>query len=107
MKSRHKESQRYPGCTRYGEVAINNEVDRMLHPSGSQEFAIRAGCFRIGQLVAREEITESHAQRTLDWLGDNIPDLDPGRPWDRDQLRRDKMGKAFDQGKAAPWDRNA
>jgi len=91
-------AKRYPDCTRFGEIAIDDVVQRIMTAQlGGQEITIRTESFRIGCLVADQDISERRGRSTVDWLVTNIPDLGP-EPWDRRKLR-EKIDRAVTQGK--------
>jgi hypothetical protein len=90
--------RRYPDCTRFGEIAIDDVVHRILTaPEGQQEITIRCESFRIGCLLGDRDISQERARRTVDFLTGKIRDR--GVPWDRAELRR-KIERAVDQGQA-------
>jgi hypothetical protein len=90
-------AKRYPDCTRFGEVAIDDVVQRiMTAPVGAQEVTIRTETFRIGCLLADRDISERRGRETIAWLVKNIPDRGP-EPWDRRRLR-EKIERAVAQG---------
>jgi hypothetical protein len=89
--------KRYHDCTRFGEVAIDDVVHRIMTAQlGAQELIIRTETFRIGCLVGDRDISERRGRSTVDWLVKNIPDLGP-EPWDRRKLR-EKIEQAVAQG---------
>jgi hypothetical protein len=91
--------RRYPDCTRFGEIAIDDVVHRILDaPLGSQEITIRTESFRIGCLVQDRDISEKRGRETVDWLVRKIPNLG-AEPWDRQKLR-EKIERAVEQGRA-------
>ena len=86
----------------YGNTALRRAVERILTaPSGLQEPVINREAFSLGTLIGARVISKEDAYRHLLDIADQVPSLDPSRPWRPAEVRK-KIERGLAQGIARP-----
>jgi len=86
----------------YGEAALRRAIERILNaPNGLQERVINREAFSLGTLIGAKAISKEDAYRDLLYIADQVPSLDPSRPW-RPSTVRKKMERGLAQGILCP-----
>lgn len=86
----------------YGDAARRRAVERILNaPRGQQEHVINREAFSLGTLVGAKVITEEEAYQDLLAIADQVPSLDPSRPWRPGEVS-EKIKRGLAQGVSRP-----
>jgi hypothetical protein len=86
----------------YGEAARRRAVERILSaPNGLQEHVINREAYSLGSLVGAKVIGKEDAYRDLLDIADQVPSLDPSRPWRPGEVR-EKIERGLAQGLRRP-----
>ena len=86
----------------YGDAARRRAVERILKaPNGFQEITINRESYSLGGLVAANVIAKEDAYGDLLDIADQVPCLDPARPWGCGEVRK-KIERGLAQGMRRP-----
>lgn len=86
----------------YGVAARRLAVERILNaPRGQQEQVINREAFSLGTLVGAKVISEEEAYQDLLSIADQVPSLDPSRPWRPGEVS-EKIKRGIAQGVSRP-----
>jgi hypothetical protein len=86
----------------YGDAARRRAIERILNaPRGLQERVINREAFSLGTLIAAKVISKEDVYRDLLDIANQVPSLDPSRPWRPGEVRK-KIERGLAQGILCP-----